>query len=244
MADADLKLIIRKLEASGKIKDEDVQAFLALPFTIRNLPAGSYLVREGEPPRICSFMLTGFAYRHKLVGDGGRQIVSLHIPGEAIDLQSLYLDCADHNAQTLTQATVAVVPMAAIRQLLAERPGIARAILLDMLVEASVLREWIANIGRRDARSRLAHLLCEFASRLDAQGLESGSYELPLTQEQLGDVLGLTSVHVNRSIRALEAEGLVSRHKRMVTFPDITRLREVGDFNPLYLHLDNHPLLA
>jgi CRP-like cAMP-binding protein len=134
--------------------------------------------------------------------------------------------------------------MPALRALVSERPAIMRAVLLDMLVEASILREWVTNIGRRSARSRLAHLLCEFACRLTAQGFTGDAHELPMTQEQIGDALGLTSVHVNRSIKALEADGLISRARRHISFPDIAKLRDVGDFSSLYLHLDDHPLLA
>lgn len=236
MASPDLMLLIRKFESHGALSAEDRRAVLELPFRSRTVPAGTYLVREGEPPDVCSVLLSGYAFRHKIVGNGGRQIVSLHIPGEAVDLQSLYLDCADHNVQTLTEAEIAVVPMRAMRALAEASPGVMRAVLMDMLVEASIGREWIANIGRRDARARLAHLLCEFACRMDAQGLTGGSYELPMTQEQIGDALGLTAVHVNRSIRAMEAEGLLGRNRRRIKFPDIERLQEAGDFNTLYLH--------
>jgi CRP-like cAMP-binding protein len=236
MLRSDLTLILRKLGSRCPLTPADREAVAALPFSVRPVPAASYLLREGEPPIACSFLLSGFAFRHKIVADGGRQIVSLHIPGEALDFQGLFLDYADHNIQTLTSATLAVVPMAALRHLMMERPAIARAVLMELTVEGSISREWIANVGRRDARTRLAHLLCEFACRLDAQGLKGATYELPMTQEQLGDALGLTSVHVNRSIKLLEAEGLIRRNKRTLGFPDIDRLREVGDFRTLYLH--------
>jgi len=235
---SDLSPLLRKLEAHGKFPKEDREAVLGLPFTTREVAPATYLIREGEPPRVCTVLLSGYAFRHKIVANGGRQIVSLHIPGEAIDFEGIYLNCSDHNAQALTRAEVATIPMAAIRRLLAERPTFARAVLLDMLVEASVLREWVTNIGRRDSKTRLAHLSCEFATRTSAQGVAGCTYELPMTQEQIGDALGLTSVHVNRSIRALESEGLITRNKRLLNVPDLARLREAGDFSDLYLHAD------
>lgn len=238
-----LDLLVRRLGANCPLSDEDRAAVLALPFTPKSLPPSTYISREGEPATTCAVLVTGFAYRHKLTYSGARQIVSLHIPGDALDFQSLTLGFVDHNVQTLTHAEVAVVRLSHWRELIAERPSIGRAVMHNLLVEASILREWLLNVGRRTARERLAHLLCEYAVRLDRQGLsERQGYELHMTQEQIGDALGLTSVHVNRSLRALEQEGLVKRQGRIVSFPDTVRLRKVADFSELYLHLpDREP---
>lgn len=234
-----LTLLLRKLELHAELPEEDRQAILALPHTMRTLEPQSYTVREGDPPTACAVLVSGFAYRQKLGGDGARQIVSLHIPGEPLDFQNLFLDVADHNVQTLTRAELAFIPRAALQRIARERPAVGHAILVTILVEASIFREWVLNVGRRDARARLAHVLCEFAVRLDAQGLsEEYGYELPMTQEQLADALGLTSVHVNRTLKLLEAEGLISRNKRNVSFPDWQRMRAAADFNQRYLHLD------
>ena len=190
-------------------------------------------------PTQCAFLVSGYAFRQKLNNNGGRQILSLHIPSEAIDLQNLFLDISDHCVQTLTNADVAIVPRQALAELSRTRPAIARAITTALLVEASIYREWLLNIGRRDARARIAHLLCEFATRLTSQGAtEPDAHELPMTQEQLGDALGLTSVHVNRTLRTLEREGLLTRTGRSISFPAWERLREVADFSPRYLHLE------
>jgi CRP-like cAMP-binding protein len=233
-----LTLMLRKLEAYCPLDDEDRSAILDLPFVQRRLEAGSYFLREGERPMQCAVLVSGYAYRHKLSGDGHRQIVSLHIPGEALDFQNLYLDVADHNLQTLTGATLAMIPQEAIRGVFNERPAVGRAIMKSVLAEASISREWILNVGRRDARSRIGHLLCEFAVRMDAQGLNGpDGYHLPMTQEQIGDAVGLTSVHVNRTLKGLEADGLLFRNKRQISFPDWERLRDAGDFTKRYLHL-------
>jgi CRP-like cAMP-binding protein len=234
-----LALLVRKLSRHVALQPADCAALLALPHSVRTLDPSTYLLREGDPPQYCSILVSGFAYRQKLTGEGARQIVSLHIPGEALDLQSLYLDVADHNIQTLTRAEVALVPRVAVRELIQARSAIAHAVMIELLVEGSIAREWTLNIGRRDAQARLAHLLCEFAVRLEAQGLSSGeSYELPMTQEQLGDALGLTAVHVNRTLRTLEAQGLIARNRRHVGIPQWTALRDVGDFTGRYLHLE------
>jgi CRP-like cAMP-binding protein len=131
------------------------------------------------------------------------------------------------------------IERAALQDLVLRHPAIGRAMWIDALIDASIFREWILNVGRRDAKSRIAHLLCEVSVRMEAAGLNNGQgYHLPLTQEQLGDAVGLTSVHVNRTLRVLAEEGLIVRDRRHVRFDDIEKLRAVADFSALYLHLD------
>jgi CRP-like cAMP-binding protein len=241
MADADhpLDLLVRRLNANHQLNAEDRQALHALPCKLRWLDAASYIMREGDPPRNCGVLLSGFAFRQKVTGDGARQILGLYVPGEALDFQNLFLDVSDHNVQMLTRGQVADVPLGAFQQIALERPNVGRAILVTTLIEASIFREWVLNVGRRDARSRLAHLLCEFGLRLEAFGQASPNhgFELPMTQEQLADATGLTSVHVNRVLKVLETDGLIVRNRRHISFPDWRRLRDVGDFNQRYLHL-------
>jgi CRP-like cAMP-binding protein len=233
-----LELLARRLEQRTPLPDGDRQAVLALSYTMRRLESSTYLVREGDAPEYCAVLGSGFAYRQKLTGEGSRQIVALHIPGEALDFQHLFLDVADHSVQMLTAGDVAFVPRAEMQALARSRTAVGNAIMVDLLVEASIFREWVLNVGRRNARARLAHVLCEFALRLEAQGLGGWlGYELPITQEQMADVLGLTPVHINRTLKWLEGAGLITRNKRSIRFPDWERLREVGDFNQRYLHL-------
>jgi CRP-like cAMP-binding protein len=233
-----LELLLRKLSLHATLEEEDRDAIRSLPYSLKTLEANSYTIREGDAPTQCAVLTSGFAYRQKLTGEGRRQIVALHIPGDALDFQSLFLDVADHNVQMLTRAELAFIPRRDLQALARSRPAVGHAILIDILIEASIFREWVLNIGRRDSRTRTAHLLCEFALRLDAQGLtEDYGYHLPMTQEQLSDALGLTAVHVNRTLRGLEAEGLIKRTGREVSFPDWTRLRDAADFNQRYLHL-------
>ena len=236
--DNPLSLMVRKLAIHADLSAADRLTLLGLPFAYRELDAGSYLVREGDVPDQCAVLVSGFGYRQKLTGDGSRQIVSIHLPGDPLDLQHLFLDIADHNVQTLTRAEVAIVPREALRRAARSSEAISHAILVHILIEASIFREWILNIGRRSSGARLAHLLCEFAARLDAIGLGRDSgYELPMTQEQLADALGLTPVHVNRTLKALEDDGLITRHRRHVGFPAPSALRRMADFDPRYLHL-------
>ena len=233
-----LEALLSNLELRSPLPQGDREAILALPHSLRSLAPGSYLVREGEPPTACGVLISGFAYRQKLTGDGGRQILSIHIPGEALDFQNIFLNSADHSVQMLTRGQVAMVLRSDLHKIARSSPAIGHAILVSILVEASIFREWILNVGRRDAKSRLAHVLCELAVRLDAHGLtEEMGYHLPMTQAELADALGLTPVHLNRVIRALEVDGLLVRTKRDLAFPDWERMRDLADFNDRYLHL-------
>lgn len=161
--------------------------------------------------------------------------------GDLVDLQNAMLGIADHGVQTLTQCELAKIPIAALRELAHSNPRITDALWRDTLVDASIHREWVANVGRRDAPTRIAHLLCEFALKLEAVHLgEQLNYELPMTQDQLADATGLTVVHVNRVLRALARDGLIERvTPRSVLIGDWKKLAAAGDFHSDYLHLES-----
>ena len=221
-----LEPLVRKLMTLMDLGAEDQAAITALPHEVRRIEHGRYIAREGDVPTHCCLLVSGFAMRHKIVGDGARQIVNIHMAGDMVDLQNALLGVADHNVQALTTMTAAFMRR-------------------DALVEGSIQREWVVNVGRRDARTRVAHILCEFAYRLDAVGLgKKCNYELPMTQEQLADAVGLTAVHVNRTLKGLDAEGLTTRSKKSVVINDLHQLAEVGDFRSTYLHLPQHVLPA
>lgn len=231
--------MVRKLSYWGHLDGADQEALLNLPHRIKRIERLGYIVRERDETTHSCLMLSGFAIRHKIVGDGGRQIVAVHMKGDLVDLQNSFLTVADHSVQVLAESEVALIARDAIRELAFSRPAVGLAMWRDTLVDASVFREWIANVGRRDARTRIAHLLCEFSLRLKVAGLGGGSdYELPMTQEQIADTVALTSVHVNRTLKSLEADGFIARrNSRSVTIGDWSKLAEVGDFDSNYLHL-------
>ena len=237
--------MVRKLSLWGPLSNEDRERILGLPFQRRRLDPGQYLVWDGDRPQNTCLLLSGFAYRHKSAGNGGRQILSIHMKGDVVDLQNSLLGVADHNVQMLTAGEVAFIPVNAVRDVALNHPRIGMAMWYETLVEGSIFREWVLNIGRRDARTRIAHLLCEFAVRLEVAELgEPASYELPITQEQLADAVALTPVHVNRTLMKLEADGLITRSKRMISIADWTKLVKAADFEPRYLHLDRQATAA
>jgi len=233
------ELMVRKFETRASLDDADREALRSLPHREQIVEPAVYIVREGQIPERCSLILSGFAFRHKLTVEGSRQIVSVHIPGDFIDLEGALLTISDHNVQALTRCSVAFIPREAVRALILSHPRVGAAMWVDTLIDGAIFREWVVNVGRRDARTRIAHLLCEFARRLEAAGLaREYRYELPMTQEQLADATGLTPVHVNRVLMALAREGLIERHRRFVAIPDWEALRRVAGFSELYLHLD------
>lgn len=228
---------MRKLARLVAFTEADRTALANLPYRTQMVGAGAYLVREGKTAIECCLLVSGYACRHKLTSDGGRQIVSFHIPGDMLDLQHLFLPRADHNVQTITPATVAWIPSAELRNLSLQHTGVGEALWRDTLIDASIFREWVLNVGRRDAKTRIAHMLCEFAARHDAVGIDSAeAFEVPMTQEQIGDATGLTAVHVNRMFRALERDGVIARKGKSILVNDWARMRRVADFDPSYLH--------
>ena len=232
------KILVRKLSTRHALDEADIAALRELPCQCRDFLPNAYVLRERQQPARCGFIASGFAFRQKLVPSGGRQIIGVLIPGDFTDVQQLWLRQSDHNLQALTRLTVVEMPSETLRQLAFARPAIGKALWTDALIEASATRELALNIGRRDGVSRVAHLLCEFEARLEPAGLANLGYELPMTQEQIGDATGLTSVHVNRSLKRLDAEGLISRKGRYVKIEDWQGLTERADFDPLYLHAD------
>jgi CRP-like cAMP-binding protein len=234
--------MVRKLEMLSPLEPADIEALLSLPHRLASIEAGAYLVREGDKADRCIVLLGGFVYRSKMTGSGARQILSVHLRGDLVDLQNALLDQADHNVQALTAAEVAYIPHEAMLKLAETSPAVARALWRDTLVDGSIFREWILNVGQRHARERIAHLLCELALRQEAAGIcEGPQNQWPMTQEQIGNATGLTSVHVNRTLQALRRDGAITLTRQSVTITDFARLQAEGDFSRAYLHQAAHP---
>ena len=229
--------LFRRWSRRLALSNDDKKAVASLGWTRRQFQRDAYLVREGEPTNICTLLIEGLAYRQKILSDGSRQIISFHIAGEFLDLQNCLLEVADHNVQAVTRCNVAIVPKELLLEVMNARSAVRRAIWLDSLIDASVFREWVVNVGRRDAKQRIAHLLCELALRLKAAGLGEGPmFDFPLTQEHIGDATGLTAVHTNRTLQALRRAGLISLGSSKLTVLDWDALAQTGDFSERYLH--------
>jgi CRP-like cAMP-binding protein len=237
MVDPFFAPLIRRWEQRSALSDQHRGAIAALPHSRRTVERDGYLVRDGDVPSHCHLLISGFAYRHKVIANGARQILSIHMRGEFVDLENLLLERADHNVQVLNRAEIVAIPRPALQALAQNHPGLARAMWLDTMIDASIHREWVVNVGRRDATSRVAHLLCELSLRIEAAGVaDKHRFDLPLTQEQIADCAGLTAVHVNRVLRSLRDDGLIHLNLRSLKIVDWAGLCTVGDFNDRYLH--------
>jgi CRP-like cAMP-binding protein len=230
--------LIRKLECIIDLSDEEKEVLRGLPLTVRSFGADQDIVREGDRSSTCTLVLSGFVCRYKVVPDGKRQIMGFYLPGDIPDLQSLHLQFMDHSLGTLVPSTIAQIPHESVHAAARSCPGITVALWRDTLIDAAIFREWMIGLGRRSARGRIAHLLCELQVRFRALGLTSdGTYELPITQAELGDALGLSTVHVNRVLQELRAENLIVLRGGVLSIPDWEALTEAGEFDPAYLHI-------
>lgn len=229
--------LIRKLGLHPERDGAEISALERLPYHVRKLERGGYFVREGDKPGHCFVMLAGFIYRGKVTSNGARQILAVHLKGDLVCAHDRLLGEADHNIQALTEARVACISQEAVLALADAFPAIARALWRDNLIDASISREWLLSLGRRNARERLSHLVCELAVRQEAAGLcAAPDYTWPMTQEELGDALGLTSVHVNRTVQGLRRDGMMDVSHRRLSITNMPGLLAEGDFRAGYLH--------
>jgi CRP-like cAMP-binding protein len=230
--------LIRKLESIFALTDEERAAIERLPLTFRDVPAGEAIVSDGDKPTHCCLVLAGLVCRCKTVGNGHRQIFMFHIRGDIPDLQSLHIEVMDHEAVALQPSKVAFIPHQDLRTLTRAYPRIADALWRDTLIDAAVFRAWLVNVGARSAYNRIAHLLCELMVRAQAVGLADGNVleHLP-TQEEIGQALGLSHVHVNRTLRDFRVNGLVTTQRRRLTVLSWEGLQQAAEFDPTYLHL-------
>jgi CRP-like cAMP-binding protein len=231
-------LMIRKLESIFRLSTEEKQALQGLSIQIQILRADQDIVRIGDSPSQCCLLVEGYTCVYKLTAEGKRQIVAFYVPGDMPDLQSLHLKVLDNSLATVTPCTVGFIQHEDLRRVCELHPRITAALWRETLVDASIFREWVLNVGRRDAFSRMAHLLCELRVKLKAVGLaEDDTFDLPITQGELADAIGTSNVHVNRVLQELRAKGLIRSKGTQVTIPNWEKLKEAAGFDPLYLHL-------
>nr|WP_246215860.1 Crp/Fnr family transcriptional regulator [Microvirga makkahensis] len=233
------------MESIFDLTDEERQALEKLPMQVQVIKADQDIVREGDRPSRSCLLLSGFTCVYKITAGGKRQIVSFNIPGDIPDLQSLHLKVLDNSVATISQCRVGFITHDDLRDLCNRYPRITSAFWRETLIDAAIFREWVTNVGRREGVSRMAHVLCELLVRLKAVGLvEDHACDLPITQSEFADALGFTTVHVNRVLQQMRAEGLIELKGERLTIPDWERLKQVGEFDPTYLHLENDQAAA
>ena len=232
--------LIRKLEGFTTLSDADRAILARISAEPRHVGPRFDLVREGDAPEGVFLVMNGMAVRHKLRATGARQIMAYLVPGDMCDLDVALLSKMDHTISTVSACEVVRLTPDTVADLLANHPQIARGLRKAQLVDEATLREWLVNVGRRFAVERIAHLFCELLLRFQAVGLAPGdSCDLPVTQVDLADTTGLTSVHVNRSLKELRQKGLIELRNKRLKILDLPRLRALAEFRPNYLHLDD-----
>jgi len=234
-------LLFRKLHRRDhRLSKEEEQALAAAVSHHVDAEADVDLIKEDQITEQSMLLETGWAYRYASLPDGRRQILSIHVPGDFVDLQSFPLKRMDHTIGTLTRCRFAVFPHERLRRLSETHPHLTRMLWLMTLIDAAILRQWLLGAGQRSALERAAHLLCEVRSRLDVVGgAEGETFELPLTQAELGEVLGISQVHANRVVGRLRNQGLVTWRDERVRILDWARLQELAAFDPTYLALES-----
>lgn len=232
-----MNALVKRIERSIALVDEDRRVLEELCGSSRTILRDRDIVREGDRPDHVHVLLDGWAARYKGLIDGSRQITAFLIPGDICDMEATVLQHMDHSVTALTEVTVASMPRERLIEVARTRPVLAQALWFVTMVDAAVARSWIVNIGRRDAQARIAHLACELHARMDVVGLATnGAIDLPVTQNELGDALGLTPVHINRSLKRLRDEGLMELRNRTLAILDGGRLAHSAGFDPGYLH--------
>jgi len=232
------RALIRKLESTFDLTAEERRTIEDLPVRIRDVKAGESLVREGDRPTHCCMIIAGMACRSKLADEeGGRQIMSFHVSGDIPDLQSLHLDVMDHDLGMIQVGKVAFIAHDDVKAMNERHSRIASALWRNTLIDAAIFRQWMVGIGRKSAYGRVAHLICELLMLARGVGLAEYTIERTPTQEELGDALGLSVVHMNRTLRALRENGLIALQGRRMNVLDWEGLQSAGKFDPAYLHL-------
>ena len=231
--------LIRKLRGGLQLSADERAGLESLPMRVEVIRADQDLVREGDRPSRCFALLEGCAISFKRTGAGKRQIMTFHISGDLPDLQSLHMKRLDNTIATITPCKVGFVEHGALLDLCARFPRITNALWRETMRDAALFKEWVMNVGRRDAQAGVAHLICEFVTRMGAVGLvKDGQCAFPITQNELADAVGVSSVHINRTLQELRAGGLIALTRGKLQVVDWEGLKAIGDFAPDYLYLD------
>jgi CRP-like cAMP-binding protein len=234
--------LLLKLRARDHVSEHEAQVLRSSIGEIESFRAGKTIVRSGDTLNRSALLTEGLVARYKDLSEGQRQIMEVHLAGDFLDLHGFLLKRLDHDIGALTAVTIAFVPHEALRRISEEEPHLTRLLWLSTLMDSAIQRERILSVGRRPAFARIAHLLCELYIRFDVVGMaEAESYALPLTQVDLADATGLTSVHVNRMLREMREKDLLTFRGGRVNIHDWERLQRAAEFDPVYLHSEHRP---
>ncbi|MDN2582828.1 Crp/Fnr family transcriptional regulator [Aquibium sp. ELW1220] len=238
----DPQSLIASLERRDALSDEERQALRDLPWRLKRYGDGEEIVAEASRPTDSCLLVDGLAARSRQLANGNRQLTALHVPGDFVDLHGFFLKIMDHAVIALMPVTVAMVPHRDVQRLATQMPHLGRMLFMMVAIDAAIQRNWIACMGRMEPIRHLAYLVCEVYKRLEVVGrVENGSFEFPLTQAEIADLVGLSIVHTNRTLQELRATGLVTWKGNRIVICDWDGLARLADFDPTYLNLFHHP---
>jgi CRP-like cAMP-binding protein len=234
---------LKKLRLRTSISSEEERVIRGLVAENRRWRADTVLVRAGEELNVSMLLLDGWLVRSKDLPSGDRQVMEIHVPGDFADLHAFTLKRLDHDIIAITECVIGYVPHDRLIALTEKYPHLTRVYWLSTNIDAAISREMGLSLGQRSAISRMAHLFCELQARLEVIGRTAGdSFEFPLTQRELGECLGLTVVHINRTIQELRRKGLVEWENRQIRILDRRGLETIAEFDPGYLQLHRRQL--
>ena len=236
--------VIAKLGRFVPLSDAERDALYQISSNARVHRRGTDLISQGDKPTSVFLLLEGWAFRYKHLANGDRQIMAYLLPGDLCDIRIFLFEQMDHSIGLLSDAMVVEIPAAEILALMDEYPKIERALMWATLVDEATLREWLLNVGQRDAVQKISHLICELCVRLSVVHLvdRQETFAMPVTQAELADTTGMTTVHVNRSMQRLRKDGLIATKDGKMTILDFDRLAAVAGFDEVYLHTDGPPV--
>jgi CRP-like cAMP-binding protein len=234
---SEIALLVRSLMRRDVVDTEEQASLESLLYRKRSFRKGDLIARAGARPTEVSLIVSGVAVRFG-IAEGRRQITGLQIAGNIVDLHAMLLKELDQDIMALTDCTVALIGHSSLKRLMTHHPHLARLLWLSVVVDGAIEREWLTGMRRRSSLANLAHLICELYLRLESMGLaDERRYIFPATQEDVADVLGISTVHANRTVQDLRRTGLVTRTDHEVHILDFEQLANVGQFDPAYLNL-------
>ena len=234
---------LKKIKLRTSISAEEERVIRGLVSETRRVGPDQVIVRAGQELHHSLLLLDGWLVRAKDLPSGERQVLEIHVAGDFADLHGFTLKRLDHDVITVTEAVIGMVPHERLTEMTNEHPHLTRVDWLMTNIDAAITRELALSLGQRSAISRMAHLFCELHARLGIIGkTDDDGFEFPLTQRELSECLGLTVVHVNRTLQELRRRRLVETQNRHITLLDKRALEALAEFDPSYLQMQHRAL--
>jgi len=233
-----IERLIRNLGARDELDELEISMLNRIVGRERTVSVGHDIVSQGSRPMQSTVLLDGIAARYRVLENGKRQITAIHVPGDFVDLHAFMLKTMDHGVVALSPCKVATATHKDLTTVTETNPHLSRVLWLSTVIDGAIHREWIVAMGRRSKKAHLAHLICELFTRLALVGLvKDGTFHLPLSQTEVADALGVSLVHLNKTLQSLRSDGVVQWADRRITVLQWDRLANIGEFDDTYLNL-------